>query len=501
MRTARMAAWAVATCLWIAAGTAAAKGGAGQPAGRPAATGTVSGIVTDEEGKPLAGATAEVHREGTKEPARATSDAKGFYAVRGLPPGKATVVVRAKGRMAAHREVLVPSTGLAVADAKLLPGVRFAGKVVDLKGVGVAGVRIVAFGSSGEGGLAGMFAMSRGDATRSGPDGAYELDGIAPGHAYTLRFIHPRYVTVDLPGLDATAGGGHDGLEALLEDAAWVTGTVVGSDGKPIAGASVSAGEDPFTFGSEDGWIRVFMRLMDEDATPPTDAKGRFTVGSLPEGPAKIVVQAEGHFTGTVEVADLVPGKEKSGVVVTLETAKAVVEGTVTDDLGAAVGGADVTAWGEHGRAASATSDAKGRFRLQRVASKQPVSLRVDADGHEAASAQGVALDSKDAKVVLRRLGRMTVRVLGPDGKPVPRVLVRTLVSDDNQGGGSLWMEQGAAPVSVELPLGRVEVVVEAQGCASKSVAAYDVEPGACFDAGTVTLEAGAPEAPANEDD
>jgi hypothetical protein len=163
------------------------------------------------------------------------------------------------------------------------------------------------------------------------------------------------------------------------------------------------------------------------------------------------------------------------------------------DDVGKPVAGASVGAWADGDQVAEAASDSGGRFRLTRVASKKPVVIGARAAGHEYGTAKDVALDAKAAKVELRRLGRLSLRVLGPDGKPLARVLVRTLVAEDAQRGDASWFTQGPTPLAVELPVGKVEVVVEAEGCASQSVATYEVEPGASHDLGTVTLEKGAP--------
>jgi hypothetical protein len=201
-------------------------------------------------------------------------------------------------------------------------------------------------------------------------------------------------------------------------------------------------------------------------------------------------------------VTGLEMGKEKGGVVVTLEAATAAIEGSVVDERGQPVANAHVVAWRDGDGVSNALSDARGRFRLARVASKEPVSLTAAAPGHTMGRAEGVALDAKDAKVTVRRLGRLTLRATGPDGKPLARVHVRTLVAGDDDAGQSGWMEQGKEPLVIDLPLATVEVVVEAEGCAAKTVGTYEPEPGQAFDGGTVTLEkAPPPDAPAMSED
>ena len=70
------------------------------------------------------------------------------------------------------------------------------------------------------------------------------MDGLKPGGTYRLRVTHPHYVSLDLPGLPAEAGGGHDTLDVTVEPAAWLSGTVVDPAGAPIVGAQVSGPDD-----------------------------------------------------------------------------------------------------------------------------------------------------------------------------------------------------------------------------------------------------------------
>lgn len=507
-----LAVWCVGlACGAVAWGPAARAGGgkpapapAGSPAAKPAATGIVSGTVTDDEDKPFAGATVRVYREGTKDPWTTTSDAKGFYSVRGLPPGAARVVVRAKGRVTVEGQVTVPATGLALFDAKLVAGVRYTGRVVNIRGEAVAGALVTAKEDRESRSRFFVSVARESEPATTAADGGFALDGLAPSSRYAMVVRHPRYLVAELPGLDGGAGGGVDGLEVLLEDAAWVSGTVTDTAGKPVAGARIVSPD-----GADPGWreidlggvtIRVYLGgdaddLDDGPAKARTDARGRFELGSLPPteegGGLRLRARATGYFTGELRLEGLVAGQERKDVVFKLAPGTAVVAGVVVDDRDVPVAGARVVASADDaGAIGAAVTDAAGRFRFERVATKEKVGLRVRADGHETGGAGGVAPDTKDAKVTLRRLGRLKVRVLDADGKPAPRVrvIVRMDAREENDDGETDDYAQGAEGLDLPLPVGALSVVVSAADHDEASVGDFHVEPGQVIEAPAVKL-------------
>jgi hypothetical protein len=426
---------------------------------------------------------------------------RGFYAVRDLPPGKASVQVRARGRVSVTEEVDVPTTGLAIVDAKLTPGVRYTGRVVNVRGEAVADVRVAAKEDrpdSGNSWFAFFAAEIEGDTTAK--DGAFAIDGLAPSHKYTLVFHHPRYLTLELPGLDGSAGGAVEALEALLEDAAWVTGTVVDGAGKPIAGARVLSPSDDGGWKTWDlGGITVRVYIGDGDdfdgsTATKTDAQGRFEIGSLKpteEGETLLLrARAMGYFNGETRVEGLVAGTAKGSVVLKLETGTGTVAGVVVDDQDAPVKGAAITVDAEDtGRVGVATADGAGRFQVGRLASKQPVTVAASATGYERGRVEKVALGEKEAKVVLRRLAHLTLRVLGDDGKPLPRVTIyRVDPAKPKDDPDADTYEQG--PQGLDLPLGIQgwKITASAPGYELAEVGEWTPEPGQKIAAGDVKL-------------
>ena len=221
-----------------------------------------------------------------------------------------------------------------------------------------------------------------------------------------------------------------------------------------------------------------------------SDARGRFEVGSLAPGEAKVTAIADAYFEGCVTVDSLVAGKETTGVKVVLEPATAWVEGAVVDADGKGIAGVDLVAWGDVGHASAGKTDAAGRFRLERVRSHGPVQVTARHEAYGVKTAQGVELGSKTCKIEMVRSARLRLKVLDPAGKAVARVTVRVLLSGDDAyaRGSSTFVSQTEAGLDVPLPVGEVEVVVGAAGYADATAGVWTTESGKTIEGGTVSL-------------
>ncbi len=513
MRAHRSLTAAVAIALGLAAGSALGAPPS-PPGGKPAVgTGAVEGTVLDDAGKPVEGARVTLTAPGWKAPLSATTDAAGKWSLRGVPAGDVEVVVRSRSRVTSAKTARVEDKGTAKSDATLPPGVRFEGKVRDLRDQPVPGATVAPeiVGDSGGGG----FAFPPEPST-TGADGSFVADGLEPGHTYKLRIRHARFLPVELPGYPAEAGTVRNDIDVTLEDAAWISGTIVDAAGKPVPSARIGTQEE-MDQGGDGGIppeIRDFFRRMgvrvfgggdDSLAGKPVDSQGRFQIGSLPpEGEVQIVAAAEGYFRSTVNFDHLAAGKETAGVQITLEAATAWVEGVVVDPEGKPVAGATVTASGDSGSAGTAKTDAQGKFRIAKVRSRGPVSLSASAEGYVDGDKDEVALNSSGTKVEIAKMARIRVKVVDAAGKPIAKVTLATKVTVDEKNvyhDRTSFEEQPAEGLLVLVRPGKAELSASAEGYHEQTVGTWDLASGQTMDAGTFKMDPKAPAPPPAMDD
>jgi hypothetical protein len=156
-----------------------------------------------------------------------------------------------------------------------------------------------------------------------------------------------------------------------------------------------------------------------------TDANGVAKIPSLPRGHAWIVADAEGHArssTSLVLIGDrsveLVLGPEHAFVV------------NVVDPEGRGVANAEIEVSGADPLPYGARTDAQGRAEVHRLG-ESPWVVTARALGYDESTARGVR-DGAAIKLVLHRLGSITVHVVDAQDKPVQNARVRI-------AGTALW--------------------------------------------------------------
>ncbi|HEX6036855.1 TonB-dependent receptor [Longimicrobium sp.] len=98
---------------------AVAVGATAAPLAAQTTTGEIRGVVSDDEGAPLAGASVTARNAGTGLQRAATTGADGAYVIRLLPPGTYTVTAAQIGRSTGTRSVAVAVGGSAVVNLQL----------------------------------------------------------------------------------------------------------------------------------------------------------------------------------------------------------------------------------------------------------------------------------------------------------------------------------------------------------------------------------------------
>lgn len=316
----------------------------------------VSGRVVDENGRPLAGVETGLLRltEEIAYAAQAVTDAEGRFVIHGVAPGSYGAAA-----MAAGRPRLVRRTGIEVADRDV-GDVELVVKTAHVVTGRVVPPRIATVQLARPGGpvLASMafgedisdFVNLLAAATRTQPDGTFEIAGVSAG-TFTL-------VAVADDGLRGEAN-------VVVGDAATVTielaatptvrGTVVDPRGKPVAGLALRASADAF----------YPTRIVETTSDP---AGGFELRGFSPGAVALEIVDARCRRQ---LVADGKPGEDATTLTVTAAPApvrlvvtgcERTLRGTVVDKQGAAVADAWVQIENDDHRSAPILTDAGGRF-------------------------------------------------------------------------------------------------------------------------------------------
>ncbi len=312
--------WSVLVFACVLAGTVPAEAG----------TAAVEARVVDPGGEPVAGVRVWLHTRGEGapippggfEPPELETDAEGLIRFGGLEAGE-RIALRLEHPNYVHEYLqAIEAPTAEPLEIFLRPGAAVSGIVVTGDGEGIAGAFVEAkIRASTET----PFGVSRQNLRKSknaGAGGRFELRGLHPGEvelSASRGGFAERTLRLPLAG-----GERREGVRLELLPAANVSGRVLDSPGRPVAGCKVS-------FRGEDGSWRV-----------TTDDQGRFRIKNRAAGPAKVTVRHREHGAAETEV-ELVPGDNP--IELTLAPGRQVA-GRVVDAFGQPVSGAWVElAW------------------------------------------------------------------------------------------------------------------------------------------------------------
>ena len=239
----------------------------------------VAGIVRDEAGRPLAGVKFDVLPM-MATPIEIMSDASGKFEVAWDPgmwgPQGTTFVLVARDVAHNLAEAVDLDEQGGTLDVQLKPGVVVTGTVLDQEGRPLPGARAQVMLQGSRWGAP----LGRGDSTRAGPDGKFEIKALPPDREFTVSATADGYGRGDVrinPG-DIKDNRIDAGQLKLTRADLSISGVVVDPNDKPVAGANV----DGRGVGQPDS------------REVQTDAEGKFTLKGVCPGRVQLDVTSFG---------------------------------------------------------------------------------------------------------------------------------------------------------------------------------------------------------------
>lgn len=391
-----------------------------------------SGLVVDESGQPVAGATVSlvptVSSEADLLPQQGSavsvrSGPQGTFEGR-LREGTWDLRASAPGRVAAAvRGIVVPpgQGPVPLGTVVLRSGETLDGQVVDPEGEGLAGCPIRVLPGDDVTRFLAAGAEAEDTATVSEADGAFTLTGLLSGRRVTLRVDCEGYTSATLTGIEAPA---EQPLRVTLSPVSRISGKVLDESGAPVTRAQVVA-------------VREGKAPGGDGAAGPLDEDGGFVIENVAPGRFTLLVAAPGFLPARREGVEVAPGRDASGLELKVEKG-ATVEGRVTTAEGEPLPGARVRvepgeAAGRHpllaalGLAEAITGE-DGSYRLEGVA-EGGRSISAEAGNHlEAVQDLAVQPGTNHLDFRLAEGWEVSGRAVDPRGQPVPGAAV-SLVS------------------------------------------------------------------------
>ena len=200
----------------------------------------VSGVVHDDQGAPIVGATVTLLGEGA-EPSPTATDGTGAFRVSNLAKGRPLMLTAAAPGFAfSSRSVTPPAEGVTIVLGKTG---TIRGRVVDgSTGTPIAAFSVGAtpaargrrgFGGGGAGAGAAGFGGGAPAQAQYAEDGSFELS-VAPG-SWDVRAVADGYRPADVSNIDLDAGETKEGVEISLKRGGGLTGHVVDNRGSPVS--------------------------------------------------------------------------------------------------------------------------------------------------------------------------------------------------------------------------------------------------------------------------
>ncbi|HZQ51577.1 MAG TPA: carboxypeptidase regulatory-like domain-containing protein [Bryobacteraceae bacterium] len=298
-----------------------------------AATGTVSGTVTNSSGTAVSGATVSYTGGST------TTASDGTYTLTNVSVGTVSLTAAATGYQSSTQSVAVTTGATTTQNFSLTAAAgTVSGTVSNSGGTAISGATVSYSGGSTTTASNGTYTLS------NVPAGIVNFTASATGYQSSIQSVTVAANTTTTQNFTlATAVG-------------TLSGTVKNSAGTAISGASVS-----YTGGST-----------------VTAANGTYTLSNVPVGTVNLTASAAGYQSSTQAVT--VAANTTTTQNFTLSTAVGTISGTVTNSGGTAISGATVSYSG-----GSTTTASNGTYTLSNVPTGT-VSLTAAATGYQSST-------------------------------------------------------------------------------------------------------------------
>jgi protocatechuate 3,4-dioxygenase beta subunit len=461
-------------------------------------------VVEDETGRPVVGARVVATPGGclgnrssvSMEDAfgERTTGADGRFAFGGLPRDRLlTITAYAPGFLPGGKTLeLAPGAEAPTVELRLAPAASVRGVVTGPAGRPVEGAAVYAIPAGAPEMLVedpritvtggGTWRAERGE---SGPDGAYEIDGLAPGGAYDVVAMAKGYARSRTSEGVRPRSGTPASADLRLREPGSAVLRVLSPDGMPVVDAH--------------GWYRWLNWPHEVKA----DDDGVIRVDGLDPVEYTFRIDSARFLFQWVKVAVL--EGETTEVEVRM-LAGVTLAGVVVDDRGTPLASVEVEAQRPFHRKyrgleksyGKTVTDEEGRFRIEGL---RPGThgICAAADGHARRWTCPVEAPDEKLRVVVPRMARITGRLVPPEGgPPVGRVALKRHGGRRNEemwgfpggGSGTTTTEWPEGRLDTRVPDGTVRLEIRPEGYGPVRLE-LDLKPGETRDLGDIPLDQG----------
>ncbi|MEO8055766.1 MAG: carboxypeptidase regulatory-like domain-containing protein, partial [Acidobacteriota bacterium] len=441
-------------------------------------------VVDATSRKPVAGAVVDVFA-GRRTWARAGAD--GTFVLRPAPSGDFRLTALAPRYAPASRAVAAAEAGGKPVEVFVRPAATVSGRVVDEQRRPVPGARIRAFDPEVRSFLGPP------PSAVAGEDGSFTLRRVPASETVRALASHPDFEPLAVADLGLKPAEARAGLTLTLRRGAVVTG-VVTAGGEPLAGAQAALAPGRTAYGTPPrtlagpGWS--WPRAV-------TGADGRFRLAGLSPGEYSLTVSRTGWATETRE-ALVAEGKGPDPYAIAL-VAESIVAGRIVGKKGGGVAAQHVNAQSAEAKDRSSGFDRSGpdgSFRIDGLKPGVAYNLYLYGTGANTPKAT-VTPPAERVEIVVNGTGRLTGRVVDPDGRPVTAYQVTAQA--DRSASSSGWFDSARQTVASEtgefsfenVQAAALEVRVVAKGYQVGRVGGIVVEEGETKEGVEVRLSRG----------